>query len=272
MVKLSAGEMSRKWLPHKRWKQFSEWRSAAEKNGDAPEKFSDEERDRFNAHIAAIEAPSITPPSVRSASMHVFPPLLETFCAVGDIDPFLVQAIFVIESGGNFLSSETGLPVARFEIAQWWKRLNDEQRVKAGSLFRGGDTWRGDDDEFWYDEMWQRFHGKQEMTRNAIEAASKIALPDSAYECTSFGVAQIMGWHFKRLGYDSALTMAQKFSESVDSQIIGFFDFIRTGKNMLNSLRQGSVLEFAREYNGPGQAEFYANKMNSTYHRLKRST
>ena len=75
---------------------------------------------------------------------------------------------------------------------------------------------------------------------------------------TSFGIAQIMGWHYPEIGYSSVEKMVNDYQTSDEEQIISFFEFIkvyRAGrffKILRNSAGGKNYRKIAKYYNGSG--------------------
>jgi len=92
---------------------------------------------------------------------------------------------------------------------------------------------------------------------------------NAALLSTSMGAAQIMGFHYKRLGYASPEAMFNAFQRSEAAQIIGFFNYCISDSALLDALRQGNWTEIARRYNGDShQVPLYVQLMKDAYQRL----
>lgn len=76
----------------------------------------------------------------------------------------------------------------------------------------------------------------------------------SALESASWGLFQIMGFHWKRLGYASATAMAQQMARSEGQQLQAFVRFVKADRDLLRALRAHDWAAFARRYNGPAYA------------------
>ena len=267
---------SRIWLPPELLQLFHDWRAAALANGDAPEPFTDEERDRFIAHAKAIGAWAYADPveKPKPSGVKVAKPkrniksnvdkLLHQLSTLANCDPLYVQAVSDIESGGRALD-EQGNPIKRFEPKQWVKKVGFGL---AEQYFQGLRTWQGGDDRMAQDGEWITFHGDQVLETAAVALASSVTDRDLAYQCTSWGSYQLMGWHYERLGYTSAEDMAESF-KNVKLQTVGFFQFVATGRNLLRALREKDSMAFALEYNGSGQQKRYAKLIDDRYKKLK---
>ena len=97
-----------------------------------------------------------------------------------------------------------------------------------------------------------------------LEQARGLA-GDVAFECASYGRFQIMGYHYKLLGYASAYAMVQAFSESEGAQLDGFCRFILK-QGLAIYLRKHQWGLFATAYNGKDQAaNHYATDIQQLY-------
>lgn len=75
---------------------------------------------------------------------------------------------------------------------------------------------------------------------------------------SSFGIAQIMGWHYPEIGYVSIEEMVNDYNAGDERQITSFFNFIKIYRNgkFLRILRKAAggknFREIAKYYNGAG--------------------
>jgi predicted N-acyltransferase len=84
-----------------------------------------------------------------------------------------------------------------------------------------------------------------------LNNASQIHAP-SALESCSWGLFQIMGFHWQRLGFDSVddFVALQRTTEA--NQLGTFVRFIQADADLLTALQAKDWAGFARCYNGPG--------------------
>lgn len=73
---------------------------------------------------------------------------------------------------------------------------------------------------------------------------------EPAYWSASYGLGQIMGFHFKRLGFNSAKEMVDNFAASEANQLIGMMNFISTDTNLDRAMKNKDWSTFAYYYNG----------------------
>lgn len=73
---------------------------------------------------------------------------------------------------------------------------------------------------------------------------------DSAMESTSIGLPQIMGEHWKRLGYHSVSEMWEDFEKSEYNQIAALVRFINSDVRLMGALKSKNWDKVATIYNG----------------------
>lgn len=86
-----------------------------------------------------------------------------------------------------------------------------------------------------------------EYTR--LNAAIKIH-EVSALESCSWGAYQIMGYHWKTLGFSNVYEFVDKMKESERGQLECFVRFIKANPTLLKAIRTDDWVSFARHYNG----------------------
>lgn len=92
--------------------------------------------------------------------------------------------------------------------------------------------------------------------------------PDSALESASWGLFQIMGFHWQHLGYDSARHYVERMQQGERDHLDAFVRFIGKDRRLHDSLRDRDWARFARYYNGPAYARnHYDVKMAQAFAR-----
>ncbi|WP_278362662.1 N-acetylmuramidase family protein [Stutzerimonas kunmingensis] len=88
----------------------------------------------------------------------------------------------------------------------------------------------------------------------------------AALESASWGLFQIMGYHWQRLGYFDAQHFADTMALSEAAQLDAFVTFIETDPALHKALKGRKWAEFARRYNGPNYARnLYDVKLARAY-------
>ncbi len=202
--------------------------------------------------------------------------LLKALAAQLGIDPATAVAVLTVESGGRAFDA-AGRLIIRFENHVFYDRWGKDNlsiyqqhfQFNAGQRWTGH-VWRPSVYESWrtchtgQDEEWRVF----EFARSLDDTAAKLSI--------SMGGAQIMGFNYAALGYDSVQQMFDAFSTSERAQIIGFFNFVRgrtAESKRIAALQALDFVAFAQLYNGAGQAAQYGAAIQSaydTYYRLRR--
>lgn len=89
-----------------------------------------------------------------------------------------------------------------------------------------------------------------------------------ALESASWGAFQIMGFHWKRLGYASVQAFVTAMAAGESQQLDAFTRFIETDPALHKALKARKWAEFARLYNGPDYLRnLYDTKLQRAYER-----
>lgn len=92
-----------------------------------------------------------------------------------------------------------------------------------------------------------------------------------AYESASWGLFQIMGWHWESLGYASAEEFADLMQQDEGQHLEAFVRFIEANPLIHRALRERRWGAFARLYNGPKYREnLYDVKLQRAEQRFAR--
>jgi hypothetical protein len=171
----------------------------------------------------------------------------------------IVQAVAAVESRGKgFLKS--GRPTIRFERHIFYRRLAAHGLEPAcfakhspGIIARRAGGNRG---------------GELEQLR--LKQASAIHT-SAAHESASWEAFQIMGYHWRVMGYTSVQGFAADMHKSYAHQLRAFVRFISADSGLRSALRRKDWTDFARRHNGPGYAKNgYDVKLAVAYERLMR--
>lgn len=90
----------------------------------------------------------------------------------------------------------------------------------------------------------------QDLRWRLLGRASEIDA-GAAYAATSWGLGQVMGLHWKALGYADPQALAAEARGSIEGQVRLMARFLRIG-DLHHRLERGDTAGFARLYNGPG--------------------
>jgi hypothetical protein len=173
-----------------------------------------------------------------------------------DVELASVKAVTEVEASAHGFVG--GKPKILFEGHEFWKRL------KAHGL--DPTTCRAGNEDILYPK-WTKAHylgGVREHDR--LDKARKIH-EGAALESASWGLFQIMGYHWQSLGYSDVSTYARLMSESEGKQLESFTKFVQAN-DLTKYLRELQWASFALRYNGPRYRENrYDEKLQRAYRR-----
>jgi hypothetical protein len=172
------------------------------------------------------------------------------------IDPGVAVAVLAAESGGATHSPD-GRMIIRFENHIFFQEWGQEHQEQFHQHFRFDPTtpWQGHQ---WNpgDGNWRAVHTNNQSSEWAAFDFARALDERAAMSAISMGAPQIMGFNHEDIGYSTVQAMFQAFQSDPRSQIQGFFDFVRA-KGAVEAMRDQNFFEFAKLYNGAGQAADY---------------
>lgn len=174
-----------------------------------------------------------------------------------DVEPAALLAVAEVESAGvtSWKVDGQNLPAIRFEGHYFYKLLKGKQRdaaVAAGLA-----------------------NPKAGAIRNPSSYSARYALlgratdidPAAAIESTSWGLGQVMGVHWRKLGYASAEALMKAAKSGVAGQVELMSRYIEKF-GLKDELRGKKWAAFAKAYNGRAyKANRYDTKMAEAYRR-----
>lgn len=176
-----------------------------------------------------------------------------------NVEPAALLAVAEVESGGKPLWNVKGesMPAMRFEGHYFYRLLKGNkaklaQAVKAGlaSPKVGG----------------VKNSNSYEARYAMLARAKKIDLVAALSSC-SWGLGQVMGSHWKKLGYPSVQALVAEASSGIDGQIEVMARYIDKF-GLVDELQAKGWASFAAQYNGPSyRINDYDNKMARAYAR-----
>jgi hypothetical protein len=183
--------------------------------------------------------------------------LLEKEAERLDIDRAVLDAVLEVETNGKPYGSD-GKLLIRFEP----HKFNKYSGTELGS-------WKDKGKPHYNKRKDRRIdniicEGGQDHEYDCLKEAASID-SEAAYKSISMGLAQIMGFHYKKLGYKTAKGMYQAFQKSEVNQVKGFFRFLESEKGLLKAARNKDFDTFARLYNGKKNAKAYGSRLEKAY-------
>jgi SH3-like domain-containing protein len=171
-------------------------------------------------------------------------------------------AVLSVESGG--VGIDNGRVLIRFEnhlFYKYWGKDNEAVYNKH-FMFDAGKNWLGHKFRKDPDGEWIDFHGDQSKEYGALDFARSLD-NEKALLSISMGLPQILGSNSQLVGYDSAQLMFDNFTKDIRYHVFALFDFF--SPRMIRLLKDRDFVNFAKYYNGQGQAERYGKFIQNYY-------
>ena len=184
----------------------------------------------------------------------------EDFCLAAKLiecEPAALKAVQKVETGGRGGFFAPGKPAILFEGHVFWKQLR-QRGLRPEKLASANP-------DILYPKWTKRHYqgGLGEYAR--LEKARKIH-PSAANASASWGMFQVMGFHFATCGFRTVGDFVAAMCESERRQLLATCRFISKTNGMLASLRAKKWATFASLYNGSGYAENqYDRKLQTAY-------
>ncbi|HHP0285006.1 N-acetylmuramidase family protein [Acinetobacter baumannii] len=171
------------------------------------------------------------------------------------IEPAALQAVIDVECKGSGFNQD-GTPVILYERHVMRQRLIANNKVKIA------------------DEMMRKRpdlcsktsggYGLYSQQHAKLNDAAKFDRT-SALESCSWGIGQVMGYHWYSLGYPSLQAFINAMYKDEASQLEAMCRFIKVN-GLVNALKNKDWKAFARGYNGPAYAKNnYDVKLGNAY-------
>jgi len=170
-------------------------------------------------------------------------------------------AVAEVESGGTpiWKVGSKNRPAIRFEGHYFYRKLKGaklKQAISAGLASPKAGTVKNP--------------GAYKARYDMLERAAKIDRR-AAYESTSWGLGQVMGDHWRKLGYASIDEFVATAERGIDGQIEIMSRFIAKF-GLVDELQNNGWADFARQYNGKNyRVNRYDTKMAKAYSKWKKA-
>ncbi len=177
------------------------------------------------------------------------------------IDATMAAALLAAESSGRGYGAD-GRLLIRFENHLFYDQWGVQHQPEFFShfAFDGTNRWR---DHRWRADpngAWQLGHQDDQAIEWQVFQLAHQFDETAALLSISMGMAQIMGFNYAMVGFNSPQEMMRAYQASIAHQIRGFFRFIEA-RRLVEAVRTSDLVTFAAGYNGPGQADIYAAKL-----------
>jgi murein L,D-transpeptidase YcbB/YkuD len=178
------------------------------------------------------------------------------------IEPAALLAIAEVESGGQAFAVIAGRkePLIRFEGHYFDRLLDDGKRAEARKKGLASPHAGGVKNPASQAARWRMLDEAMQIDRAA------------ALQSVSWGIGQVMGSHWKALGYDSVGALVAEARSGVGGQVRLMLRFLEVN-GLLDAIRDRDWAAFARAYNGPRyKVHRYDSRIAAAYARHSRET
>lgn len=167
------------------------------------------------------------------------------------VEPAALLAVAEVESAGVY--SWNGRPPIRFEGHYFYKLLSGAKRAKAVKMGLASPRAGAVKNPSSWDARYALLQRAREIDADAANAS------------TSWGLGQVMGAHWKKLGFVNVAALVRLAESGVDGQIELMARYIRVF-GLVDELQRKGWAEFARQYNGKNyRSNRYDVKMAAAY-------
>ncbi|MCI5074779.1 N-acetylmuramidase domain-containing protein [Oricola sp.] len=185
---------------------------------------------------------------------------IEATAREAGLEPAALLAIAEVESGGRAFAMVEGRPepLIRFEGHYFDRLVDDAKRADARAKGLASPTAGA-----------VKNPASQAARWRLLEAATAIDR-DAALQSVSWGIGQVMGAHWKALGYASAEALVEEARSGAGGQTRLMLRFLQRN-GLTDVIRAHDWATFARAYNGPGyRTHRYDSRIAAAYARHAR--
>lgn len=188
------------------------------------------------------------------------------FANQNNIDLKLLKAIIAVEAGGDGFNSDGSLKI-RFEVhllIKDYPNLNRWFKIEAPVYLNHYYKFPS------YSNLWRKVHTGNQWDEFSALLVAAFQIQNKAFEYASFGKWQIMGFHFAKLGFTSALEMFTHMSQGDDNDTSVGLRFIKSDWNLISALQQRDLIRFIKGYNGVSgnSVQVYLDRFNQEFAKL----
>ena len=197
---------------------------------------------------------------VTPANKKLTPEQIQTCADSIGVERAALQAVISVETSGNGFYSD-GKPVILFEPHIFYRLLTQK------GLTKTCDTVMQNRPDLCYPKWGSRKYGSTSIQLDRLNAASQYHR-ESALESCSWGLGQIMGLHWRNLGYPSLQSFVNAMYRDEASQLDAMCRFIKSNK-LVEALQRHDWATLAYYYNGAGyKTNQYDKKLADAYRRF----
>lgn len=181
------------------------------------------------------------------------------------VEEAAVKAVASVESNGSGLIKDVSgnmVPKILFERHIMFRRLRDFTPIKSKDMAAK------------YPDIVNEKSGGYKGGLAEHERLQRAVLIDrtTALESASWGAFQIMGYHYKTLGYQSIQAFVNDMYTE-QGQLDAFVKFIKADSRLVKALKEKDWTTFARIFNGPAyKTNNYDVKMKNAYEKFSKES
>ncbi len=190
---------------------------------------------------------------------------LVSFAAQYDLELAAVKAVNEVESNGKGFLID-GRPKILFEGHIFWRQL---EKANLNPQDFQNDFTKNVLYKKWTKSHYKGGSGEYDRLEKAAGISDLPAVRNAAYSSASWGAFQIMGYHYKSLGYSSIDSFVSKMYEDENKQLEAFGKFLKVN-NLIRHIKNKDWEAFAKGYNGPAyKKNKYDIKLKKAYETYK---
>lgn len=173
-----------------------------------------------------------------------------------------LKAVIEVEASGSGFIDD--LPKILYEPHIMYRRLTNKNYITIRNKFMQAHP------NLCYPRWGSFKYGSSAIQHSRLKIASEFDR-ECALESCSWGLGQVMGFHWKSLGYSSLQEFVNAMYHSEAKQLEAMIRFIKTN-GLLIHLKNKDWIRFAKGYNGSGYAKNnYHIKLANAYNKNKGS-
>ncbi len=183
------------------------------------------------------------------------------FAHTYDIELAAIKAVNEIESNGKGFLID-GRPRILFEGHVFWRQLKNVNLNPNEFL---NDFTKNVLYSKWTKTHYMGGSGEYSRLEKAAGMSDLSEVHNAAYASASWGAFQIMGYHYKNLGYSSVDAFVSRMYEDEGKHLQAFGKFLEAN-NLIKHIKNKDWEAFAKGYNGPGyKKNKYDTKLKKAY-------
>lgn len=183
----------------------------------------------------------------------------ENFAKKYNVEIAAIKAVHEVESNGRgFINGKIKI---LFEGHVFWKELQ-KRGINPTTVIKGNEPVLHKD--------YIKNNPLYKLDQHVRLEQAKAINEEAAYASASYGLFQIMGFHFAIFGFNTAKALVEYLSISENNQLEIFGQFLEKN-NLLKSLREKKWATFAKGYNGSSyKTNNYDTKIATAYNKYKK--